>query len=79
MRCMKTLAIIRIKMVVSVVQSMVTWLSCLEACPVGKRVRSNALHTADLCDRKIEEDKTDSMLRLDFNKILKILIGHENM
>ena len=33
---------------------------------------------AGLCDRKIE-DKTDSMLRLDFNKILKILRGEGNM
>ena len=33
----------------------------------------------DLCDRKIEEDKTDSMLWLDFNKILKILIVDKNM
>ena len=29
--------------------------------------------------RKIEEDETDSMLWLGFNKILKILIGNENM
>ena len=34
---------------------------------------------AHLCDRKIKEDKTDLMLRLDLNKILKILIGDENM
>ena len=34
---------------------------------------------ADLCDRKIEEDKTDLMLWLNFNKILKILIWDENM
>ena len=34
---------------------------------------------ADLRDRKIEEDKTDSMLSLGFNKILKLLIGDENM
>ena len=27
----------------------------------------------------MEEDKTDSMLRLGFNKLLKILIGDENM
>ena len=31
-----------------------------------------------LCDRKIEEDKIDSTLCLDFNEILKILIGDEN-
>ena len=40
--------------------------------------RSNGKNLVDLCDRKIEEDKTDSMLWLDFNKILKILIGDEN-
>ena len=34
---------------------------------------------ADLCDRKIAEDKKDLMLWLDFYKILKILIGDENM
>ena len=27
----------------------------------------------------MKEDKTDSMLRLGFNKILKMLIGDENM
>ena len=44
-----------------------------------KQVRSNGLNMADLPDRKIEEDKTYSMLWLDFNNILKILIGGENM
>ena len=39
----------------------------------------NGPNMAGLCDRKIEEDKTDLMLWLDFNKILKILIGDENM
>ena len=34
---------------------------------------------ADLCDRKIAEGKKDLMLWLDFYKILKILIGDENM
>ena len=34
---------------------------------------------ADLCDGKIVEDKKDLMLWLDFYKILKILIGDENM
>ena len=34
---------------------------------------------ADLFKRKMEEDKTDSMLWLGFNKLLKILIGDENM
>ena len=34
---------------------------------------------ADLCKIKIEEDKADSMLWLGFNKLLKILIGDENM
>ena len=29
--------------------------------------------------RKMEKDKTDSMLWLDFNKLLKILIGDENI
>ena len=37
------------------------------------------LNMANLCDRKIEEDKTDLMLWLDFNKVLKILIGDENV
>ena len=31
---------------------------------------------ADLCERKIEEDKTDSLLS---NKLLKILIEDKNM
>ena len=31
---------------------------------------------ADLCDRKVEEDKIDSML---WSKLFKILIGDENM
>ena len=92
LRCMKSLAIIRIKKLVSVVQTIdiffslskkiickcsvrtVTWLSCFEACPESGRDWMN-----DLCDRKIEEDKTDSMLWLDFNKILKRLIGNENI
>ena len=34
---------------------------------------------ANLRKRKKEEDKTDSMLCLGFNKFLKILIGDENM
>ena len=35
---------------------------------------------ADLYERKIEEDKTEeSMLWLDFSKLLKILIRDENM
>ena len=33
----------------------------------------------DLCERKIEEDKTDSMLWLGFKKLLRNLIGDENM
>ena len=44
-----------------------------------KRVRSNGLNNVDLCDRSIREDKTDSMLWLNFNKILKTLIWHQNM
>ena len=34
---------------------------------------------ADLSDRETEEDKTDSMLWLDFKKILKVLIGDEKI
>ena len=34
---------------------------------------------ADLFERKIEEDETDSILWLGFKKFLKILIGNENM
>ena len=34
---------------------------------------------ANVRKRKMEEDKTDSMLRLGFNKLLKILIRDENM
>ena len=34
---------------------------------------------ADLCESKIEEEKTNSMLRLGFSKILKVLITDENM
>ena len=37
---------------------------------------SNGLNMADLCDRKVEEDKIDSML---WSKLFKILIGDENM
>ena len=33
---------------------------------------------ADLCQRKIEQNKKDSMLWLGFHKLLKILIGDEN-
>ena len=33
----------------------------------------------DLCERKIEEDKTDSMLWLGFKKLLRNFIGDENM
>ena len=33
----------------------------------------------DLCETKIEEDKANLMLWLGFNKLLKILIGNENM
>ena len=33
----------------------------------------------DLCERKIEEDKTDSMLWLGFKKLLRNLIEDENM
>ena len=36
------------------------------------------LNMANLCDRKIGEGKTDSMLWLDLNKILKMLIEDEN-
>ena len=43
------------------------------------RARSNGLNMADLCNKKIEKDKTDSMSWLDFNKILIILIEEENM
>ena len=39
----------------------------------------DGLNMDDLRDRKIEEDKTNSMLRLDLNKILKLFIGDENM
>ena len=39
----------------------------------------NGMNMADLCYIKIEEDKTDLILRLDFNKILKILREDENM
>ena len=34
---------------------------------------------ANLFERKTEEDQTDSILWLGFNKFLKILIGNENM
>ena len=34
---------------------------------------------ADLRKRKMEEDKTDSMLWPGFNKLLRILIRDENM
>ena len=34
---------------------------------------------ADLRKRKVEEDKTDSMLWVGFNKILKMLVVDENM
>ena len=37
------------------------------------------MNMADLRRRKMKEDKTDSMLWLGFNKILKILIGDKNM
>ena len=37
------------------------------------------LNMADFCDRKVEEDKTDLMLWLHFSKILKKLIGYENI
>ena len=39
----------------------------------------DGLNMDDSRDRKIEEDKTDSMLWLDVNKILELLIGDENM
>ena len=44
-----------------------------------KKNLMDGLNMDDLCDRKIEEDKTNSMLRLDLNKILKLFIGDENM
>ena len=66
---MKILAMIRIKMVVSVVQDIGIFFSHRQ---VKKLFISVAFKP---CDRKIEEDKLDSMLWLDFNKILKILIG----
>ena len=34
---------------------------------------------ADLRKRKVEEDKTDSMLWVGFNKILKMFVVDENM
>ena len=37
------------------------------------------MNIVDLCERKIEEDKTDSMLWLGFKKLLRNLIGDENM
>ena len=36
-----------------------------------RRARSKILNMAGLCNKKIEEDKTDSMLWLDFNKVFK--------
>ena len=69
---MKILAMIRIKMVVSVVQDIGIFFSHRQ---VKKLFISVAFKP---CDRKIEEDKLDSMLWLDFNKILKILIGIKN-
>ena len=33
----------------------------------------------DMCETKTEEDKLNSMLWLGFNKLLKLLIGDENM
>ena len=44
-----------------------------------KKNLMDGVNMDDLCDRKIEEDKTNSMLRLDLNKILKLFIGDENM
>ena len=46
---------------------------------VLKAGEMSGLNIADLCDRNIGEDKTDSMLWLNFNKILKTLIWHEKM
>ena len=37
------------------------------------------MNMVDLCERKIEEDKTDSMLWLGFKKLLRNFIGDENM
>ena len=60
------------------VVSVVTALSC------GFLVLKHVLWIVEygwlaLRKRKIEEDKTDSMLWLGFNKLLKILIGDEHM
>ena len=44
-----------------------------------KKNLMDGVNMDDLCDRKIEEDKTNSMLQLDLNKILKLFIGDENM
>ena len=46
---------------------------------VDAEARSNGLNMANLFERKTEEDQTDSILWLGFNKFLKILIGNENM
>ena len=46
---------------------------------VDAEARSNGLNMANLSERKTEEDQTDSILWLGFNKFLKILIGNENM
>ena len=45
----------------------------------GKKNLMDGLNMDDLRDRKIEEDKTNSMLQLDLNKILKLFIGDEKM
>ena len=45
----------------------------------GKKNLMDGLNMDDLRDRKIEEDKTNSMQQLDLNKILKLFIGDENM
>ena len=97
LRYMKTLAIIRIKIVVSVFRSIGIFFSLRQ---VKKLVVSvvftpsrdflflkHVLKAGEiewieyswLVPQKIEEGKTDSMLWLDFNKVLKILIESKNM
>ena len=58
-------------------------LSCFEAypenCAHSTEARLNGLNMADLCEKKIEVDKTESMLLLGFSKLFKVLIMDKNM
>ena len=56
------------KSVVSVVSASSRGFFCFEACPENRKARSDGLNMADLRKKKMEEDKTDSMLGLGFNK-----------